>query len=101
MCGGDFEKAGLLGVGVAGAFERVACGEDLRVGGGGVEEGADAEVGGFWGGEAGAGEGEAEEVEIGGHCESESGGWVDCCELLNVCCLKVKLRHVTMTLRRG
>jgi len=73
VCGGEFEKAGLLGVGVAGAFEGVACGEDLGGGGGGVEEGADAEVGGFWGGEAGAGEGKAEEVEVGGHCEGGGG----------------------------
>lgn len=70
MRGGEFEKAGLLGVRVAGAFERVACGEDLRVGGRGVEEGADAEVGGFRWGEAGAGEGVGEEgeVKVGGHC---------------------------------
>ena len=76
MRGGEFEKAGLLGVRVAGAFERVACGEDLGGWRGGVEEGADAEIGGFGWGEAGAGEGVAEEGEVevglGGHCEI---GW--------------------------
>lgn len=66
MRGGEFEKAGLLGVRVAGAFERVACGEDLRVGGGGIEEGADAEIGGFGWGEAGAEEGVVEQEEVGG-----------------------------------
>ena len=72
MRGGEFEKAGLLGVRVAGAFERVACGEDLGVRGGGVEKGADAEVGWFGWGEAGAGEGVVEEGEVvGGHL----GGW--------------------------
>lgn len=64
MRGGEFEEAGLLGVRVAGAFERVACGEDLRVGGGRVEEGADAKVGGFRRGEASAGEGVGEEGEV-------------------------------------
>ena len=69
MRGGEFEEAGLLGVRVAGTFERVACGEDLRVRGRRVEEGADAEVGGFGWGEAGAGEGVGEEgdVGVGGH----------------------------------
>ena len=67
VCGGEFEKAGLFGVRVAGAFEGVACGEDLRVGGGRVEEGADAEIGGFRWREAGAGEGVTDEFEVGGH----------------------------------
>ena len=71
--GGEFEKAGLLGVGVAGAFEGVACGENLGVRGGRVEEGADAEVGGFGWGEARLGKGVVEEGEVkvgfGGHCE--------------------------------
>ena len=50
---------------VAGAFERVAGCEDGGGGGGGVEEGADAVVGGFGRGEVCAGEGVAEEGEVG------------------------------------
>lgn len=64
MRGSEFDEAGLLRVRVAGRFERVACGEDLGLGGGREEEGADAEVGRFGRREAGEGEGVAEVGEV-------------------------------------